>query len=238
MSTLDVRILLPGRHVPATLSTDDPASSHGRPVLLTEGGVSYRRGELVAFGVGDVGPHGITGQLILEAAEADADTALLDRWNKAAGAYRERVRLPLTMAETFVEAGEGPVRSIDLDALPFGRRTVRHVVEPTYLLTRIPEGRRVRGLEYGAFATFPSWTGYNVRLAAGGPWAVARETPADDELHETDEEIVEAIRLELARAAVDCESWTFPDTSAVIRVGSRFDVAGPDGRTGTGRVLR
>lgn len=70
------------------------------------------------------------------------------------------------------------------------------------LSTRIPEGRGVRGLQYGAHVSLPGSTGYYVRPARGhgGKWAVARQTPADDELPGTgsDRAIMYAIRAEFA----------------------------------------
>lgn len=50
------------------------------------------------------------------------------------------------------------------------------------LQTRIPEGRRVAGLERGAHvATQYGWSGRYVRIGQGC-WHLARLTPAEDEL--------------------------------------------------------
>lgn len=67
--------------------------------------------------------------------------------------------------------------------------------------TRIPEQRKVQGLIYGAHIGRPmeGWSGYYVRLIGSDKWAVARLTPASDELpgDGTDEDIVNAIKEEL-----------------------------------------
>lgn len=66
------------------------------------------------------------------------------------------------------------------------------------LRTRIPAWGRVEGLEYGAHVQRPGWDGYYVRPAKTERWAIARLSPADDEVYDTDAEIVDAIRAELA----------------------------------------
>lgn len=65
------------------------------------------------------------------------------------------------------------------------------------LSTRIPEGRRVAGLKYGAHVSqsMSGWCGYYVCI--GDKWGVARMTPADDELVGDDNAIVAAIADEL-----------------------------------------
>lgn len=71
------------------------------------------------------------------------------------------------------------------------------------LKTRIPEGRKVRGLEYGRLVTTPGRAYYVVRPARrhGGQWAMAALTPASDELPGTgtDRAIMAAIRNEWMR---------------------------------------
>lgn len=75
------------------------------------------------------------------------------------------------------------------------------------LETRIPEGGRVYGLEYGAHVSMGAygWSGYYVRPEGTEQWGVARLTPAGDELVEPededetqDEAIVRCIAEELA----------------------------------------
>lgn len=65
----------------------------------------------------------------------------------------------------------------------------------------IPEDRRVAGLEYGRRVSAHGWAGHYVRArglggTVGGPWVLARLTPAADELpgDGTDEDIVGAYR--------------------------------------------
>ena len=73
------------------------------------------------------------------------------------------------------------------------------------LHTRVPEHRKVDGLEYGAHVSMSmnGWSGYYVRPEGMIPWGIARLTPASDELvlpedgETQDEAIVEAIRDEL-----------------------------------------
>lgn len=65
------------------------------------------------------------------------------------------------------------------------------------LATRIPEHRRVAGLEYGRHVSTPGWSGYYVKLPEQPVWAVARLTPAEDELAGDDAAILAAIREEL-----------------------------------------
>ena len=69
----------------------------------------------------------------------------------------------------------------------------------TILTTRIPEGRTVEGLEYGAHYSAPdrSWSGYYVRAGTCPQWGIARLTPASDELEDTDAATVRAIAEEL-----------------------------------------
>jgi len=64
--------------------------------------------------------------------------------------------------------------------------------------TRIPQGRRVRGLTYGAFTSrnMSGWEGYYV-APLPGRWLISRTTPAADELVGTDAEILAALRSEL-----------------------------------------
>ena len=70
--------------------------------------------------------------------------------------------------------------------------------------TRIPEGRTVEGLEYGAHVTRVGWSGKYVRPEGGRRWGVARLSPASDELPDpeedesADEAIVRCISEELA----------------------------------------
>ena len=63
--------------------------------------------------------------------------------------------------------------------------------------TRIPEGRAVPGVEYGAHVSGPRWSGYYVRTAHCPQWAIARETPASDELEGDDRDILLALDDEL-----------------------------------------
>ena len=67
------------------------------------------------------------------------------------------------------------------------------------LTTRIPEGRSVAGLTYGAHVSGQGWSGYYVEIS--GVWGVARQTPADDELEDDDRAICEAIADELRSAS-------------------------------------
>lgn len=79
--------------------------------------------------------------------------------------------------------------------------TITHTDAPI-ISTRIPEQRSVRGLQYGAHVSKIGWSGYYVRPVRrhGGKWAIARLTPASDELPGTgsDRAIVAAIRDEFA----------------------------------------
>ncbi len=70
-------------------------------------------------------------------------------------------------------------------------------LEATRLETRIPEGRKVPGLEYGAHVSGEGWSGYYVRPVGSARWGVARQTPASNEVYDTDAEIVEAIGDEM-----------------------------------------
>jgi hypothetical protein len=66
------------------------------------------------------------------------------------------------------------------------------------LATRIPAHRTIEGLEYGRHVVTPGWSGYYVRPADSALlMAVARMTPADNELVGDDAETVEAIEAEL-----------------------------------------
>ena len=71
--------------------------------------------------------------------------------------------------------------------------------ETPILETRIPEGRAVPGLEYGAHYQPPDrrWSGYYVRTAYCPQWGIARETPASDELAGGDRAILLALDEEL-----------------------------------------
>ncbi len=60
MPTLRVHVHTPGRSLPGVLTTEDPASSYGTPVLLLDGGPSHG-GELVPFGPRDVFRYGPAG---------------------------------------------------------------------------------------------------------------------------------------------------------------------------------
>jgi len=74
-----------------------------------------------------------------------------------------------------------------------------HIDEDAIILeTFIPEGYSVAGLEYGAFLSGNGCSGYYVRPIGTETWGVAWQTPASDELHDSDEAIVAAIREELA----------------------------------------
>ena len=73
------------------------------------------------------------------------------------------------------------------------------------LRTRIPEGRAVPGIEYGAHVSGAGWSGYYVRV--GTVWGVARETPASDELAGDDPEIVRELSEELD-ALEEAKRWT------------------------------
>lgn len=68
------------------------------------------------------------------------------------------------------------------------------------LRTKLPESRRVRGLEYGSIVTTPVCNFYYVRPRRrhGGKWGLAQITPARDELPDTgsDRSIMRAIREE------------------------------------------
>lgn len=78
--------------------------------------------------------------------------------------------------------------------------------------TRIPESRRIDGLEYGAHVsrTTRGWSGYYVRPAGTDRWGVARLTPDDGELPQTqdgetaDEAVVRAIAAEMVLASTIC----------------------------------
>jgi hypothetical protein len=82
------------------------------------------------------------------------------------------------------------------------------------LATRIPEGRAVEGLEYGAHYSSRGWTGYHVRPTGSGlPFGVARQTPASDELEESDEATVGEIGTELRRFVRWCEHYGYAPES-------------------------
>ena len=75
-----------------------------------------------------------------------------------------------------------------------------------HLTTRIPEGRHVDGLDYGARVTRDGWSGCYVRPAdCSLPYAVARLTPADNELPGDDTAVVDAVEAELYRLATTAE---------------------------------
>lgn len=86
------------------------------------------------------------------------------------------------------------------------------------LTTRIPEGRAVPGLEYGAHVSRQGWTGYHVRPAGSGlPFGIARQTPAADELPENDEAIVGEIGTELRHFVRWCERYGYdPETEEAV----------------------
>lgn len=270
MPTTTVTIHLPGRTVPATLSTDHSASTYGVPVLVMEGGPSFAEGQEVSHGVGDVTTYGLAACLLLDTEPGEGEP-LLERWQEAARGYREREGLP-TLAEAWLDAGgwtdgsewhQGDrslteeldatpsvererVRHVDHDGDPAettawtfpdgsgvvawgldthgatvggdrmlvatwdafdveGRTETGHVVRegweerpPVFLRTRLPEERKVEGLDYGAHLSRPGWDGYYVRPEGTERYAIARLTPASDETYETDAEIAAAIRAELA----------------------------------------
>jgi len=64
--------------------------------------------------------------------------------------------------------------------------------------TRIPEGHRVPGLEYGAHVSREGWAGNYVRPEGTEEWVTARRTPADDELVGDDAAVLAAIEDEVA----------------------------------------
>lgn len=66
------------------------------------------------------------------------------------------------------------------------------------LETRIPEGYSVNNLEYGTFLSGNGRSGHYVRPVGTRTWGVAWQTPASDELLDSDEEIVAAIAGELS----------------------------------------
>lgn len=78
-----------------------------------------------------------------------------------------------------------------------------HTTTPI-IRTRIPEDRGVYGLVFGAHVSRPGRSGYYVRLDdprhSDGPWVIALETPAMDELpgDGRDADIVQAVRDEIA----------------------------------------
>ena len=69
----------------------------------------------------------------------------------------------------------------------------------TRVSTRIPEGRKVDGLDYGAIETAPEGSRYWVRPSGWTEWVSAALTPSIDELagDGTDEDIVDALVEEL-----------------------------------------
>ncbi len=84
------------------------------------------------------------------------------------------------------------------------------------LTTRIPEGRTVPLLEYGAHYSHASgaWEGYHVRPAGSVlPFGIARMTPASDELPESNAAIVGEIGTELRRFARWCEHYGYDPES-------------------------
>lgn len=64
--------------------------------------------------------------------------------------------------------------------------------------TRIPEGHRVPGLEYGAHFSWVGWTGYHVRPEGTADWVIAQQTPAANELVGDDAAVLAAIEDEVA----------------------------------------
>lgn len=156
MATLAVHVHLPGRIVPATLSTDRAESSYGRPVLVLPGGGSYPDGP-VAFGVGDVTDLGLAACLVLSRAnapETDEEAIyLLAAWHTQSNAYRERMLGLATMAETWRDAGSEPLQPADFE------RAARAGVVAT-------RAARAAGL-YGRAWLFPDGSGL---FHADGRW--------------------------------------------------------------------
>jgi len=142
MPTASCTIHVSGREpIPATLSTERAESSHGVPVLVMAGGVSYPEGQSVAFGPGDVTSLGLAAALLIEVEPEPAHERLLERWQRACIALLARVGVQ--MATDWLLAGgwtdgstwtqktdEGKTRSLvdELDAAPLEREAVRHVV--------------------------------------------------------------------------------------------------------------
>lgn len=62
--------------------------------------------------------------------------------------------------------------------------------------TRIPEGRTIPGVEYGAHISGPGWSGRYVRTGTCPQWGIAL-TPASDELAGDDRDILLALDDEL-----------------------------------------
>lgn len=102
------------------------------------------------------------------------------------------------------------------------------------LTTRIPEGRKVRGLRYGACLTGigGQGDGYYVTLD-GEAWGVARLTPADDELPDADEDetqdeaIVRAVTEEIdASPKVRNARLLCAHCATSCNVGGAFDHGG------------
>ena len=86
-----------------------------------------------------------------------------------------------------------------------------HHLIPT---TRIPEGRAIEGLEYGAHFARQGWTGYHVRPAGSGlSFDIARQAPAADGLEESDAATVEAIRAEVEHFARWAEHYGYDPAS-------------------------
>lgn len=253
MPTADVTIHLPGRTVPATLSTSRAESSYGQPVLVAEGGPSFN-GADVAHGPGDVTSYGPACALLLDVEPDPEAEALLERWEALCRPLRRE--WGLSMAEEWLTAGGWDDGSVwiqrmgteeeryladELDRAPLEREVVRHVTETPVLRTRIPEGRRaVRGLEYGAHVSRPDkgWSGYHVRPEGTEAWGICRQTPAEDEVLELDAEVVDAIREELADVGAEGASWTFPDGTGVVEIGDTWDTFDAEGRAEWGHVVR
>ncbi|MQM38461.1 hypothetical protein KBTX_02472 [wastewater metagenome] len=90
------------------------------------------------------------------------------------------------------------------------------------LSTRIPEYSTVQGLDYGRHVSSLGWSGYYVRPAGSGlPMAVARLTPASDELEGDDAAIVAAIREELEALASEPPAGIPLDQQAAWEPGAR-----------------
>lgn len=97
MPTLSVVLHVPGRTVPATLSTDHAASSHGQPVLLIDGdphgpGDLTRWGPAATLRVEPGVDCSLGAELHLLAAWARACASLLRRWDREAAQSPEEAR--------------------------------------------------------------------------------------------------------------------------------------------------
>lgn len=84
--------------------------------------------------------------------------------------------------------------------------TTDYTGDTPILNVRIPEGRTLDGIDYGAHVSKPGWTGYYVRPAGSAlPAMIARQTPAADELVGDDTEIAEAIESEILERSTTAE---------------------------------